>query len=119
MLSKGLAYEKIALNYLSDQGLVHVDSNYRSKFGEIDLIMRDRDTLVFVEVRFRSASQYGNAASTITTSKQKKISKTANLFLTQRKLWNHPCRFDVISIDRSAPNRQESINWIPAAFDAS
>lgn len=119
MLSKGYAYEKIAQQYLLKQGLQSLACNYRTKLGEIDLIMRDNNTLVFIEVRFRSNSTYGGAAETVTRSKQQKIVKTASIFLSQKKLWNKPCRFDVISIDKSSNKAGKQIYWHKAAFDAS
>ncbi len=119
MLSKGHAYERIAQEYLHKQGLQSLACNYRSKFGEIDLVMRDNNTLVFIEVRFRSLSSYGQAAETVTRKKQKKIVKTASLFLSQRKLWDKPCRFDVVSIDKLSAEAGNQIHWYKAAFDAA
>jgi putative endonuclease len=118
MLSKGLAYEKTAMLYLQRQGLEILDNNFRSKLGEIDLIMKDKNTIVFIEVRFRAINNYGDGAETITKSKQLKIIKTAKSFLSQKKLWNNPCRFDVVSINKHPNNTKVDINWIPAAFSA-
>ena len=119
MLSKGLAYERVAQKYLQNQGLTSITNNYRTKFGEIDLVMRDQGTLVFVEVKYRATRAYGNAIETVTWSKQNKLIKTANFYLAQKKLWNTPCRFDVVSISKDARDLQDEIHWVKAAFDAS
>lgn len=111
----GHNYEQKAADYLQQQGLTLVTRNFQCKLGEIDLIMRDGDYLVFVEVRYRSASHYGDSRETITYSKQRKLRKTAELYLVQQKLWEKiACRFDVIAIDE---NKQAyTIDWIKNAF---
>jgi len=92
--------EKLALQYLNKQGLVLIESNFRRPFGEIDLIMQDRATLVFVEVRSRENSQFGGAAASITPTKQRRLAMAAQAWL-QRYQHLPPCRFDVIAIDAS------------------
>lgn len=90
--------EKLALQYLNKQGLVLIESNFRRPFGEIDLIMQDRATLVFVEVRSRKKNQFGGAAASITFAKQRRLTLAAQSYLTRYK--QPPlCRFDVIAID--------------------
>jgi putative endonuclease len=80
--------------------------------GEIDLIMRDQDTFVFVEVRARTSGNWGGALASINPSKQKKLSKTAEYFLQTyfRTSTYPPCRFDVIAI------KGEQLEWLKAAF---
>ena len=73
MLSKGLLYEKIAKQFLEQAGLKTITANFRSRFGEIDLIMRDGRTLVFVEVRFRKTISHGSAEESVTHAKQRKM----------------------------------------------
>ncbi len=90
--------EKLALHYLNSQGLIWIESNFRRPFGEIDLIMQDKKTLVFVEVRSRAKSQYGGAAASITHSKQRRLTLAAQAYL-QRFKSIPPCRFDVVAID--------------------
>lgn len=90
--------EKLALQYLNKQGLVWIESNFRRPFGEIDLIMQDRATLVFVEVRSREKSQFGGAAASITPAKQRRLILAAQAWLKRYKQLP-PCRFDVIAID--------------------
>lgn len=119
MLSKGSAYEQQAKKYLIKKGLTHLISNYRSKCGEIDLIMKDEDTIVFVEVKFRQSERYGSAAEVVTTWKQKRICKTAGLFLTQKNLWLKPCRFDVVTVSYDNKSQKQLITWYKAAFDTS
>ena len=110
---QGNVAEKLAANYLEKQGLKHIASQYRSRFGEIDLVMRDQDTLVFVEVRLRKNKQFGGAEATITSSKQHKIVTTAAYYLQQHG--DAPCRFDAILMDDI---NMDSITWIKDAFQA-
>lgn len=90
--------EKRALQYLNKQGLVLIEKNYRRLFGELDLIMQDRATMVFVEVRSRAKKSHGDAAASITPTKQRRLTMAAQSYLQR---FNHPpvCRFDVIAID--------------------
>lgn len=106
--------EANAQHYLQQQGLIAIERNFHSRYGEIDLVMRDRQYLVFVEVRYRKHGRFGSGADTITPHKQRKIILTANHYL-QKHYRNAPppCRFDVISI---TGNEQENIEWIKDAF---
>ena len=105
--------ENQALKYLKGQGLKHRESNYRSRFGEIDLIMMDQDSLVFVEVRYRQYQSWGGAAASVGRTKQRKLIKTGLAYL-QRHDPEAICRFDVVAI-----NGKQQIDWIKNAFDAS
>ena len=110
--------EALALAHLQDQGLRLVERNYRvargprSRGGEIDLILRDRDgTLVFVEVRQRSQGRHGGAAASVGGIKQQRLVLAARYYLL--RLAEPPsCRFDVLAIDG------EHIEWLQGAFDA-
>lgn len=105
--------EQIAADFLLAQGLDLVERNYHCRFGEIDLIMRHADILVFIEVRLRSHAGFGGAAYSITSAKQQKLIRTAQHFLQQ--YGNPPCRFDAVLLDQlSAPD----ITWIQDAFSA-
>ena len=73
--------EANAQHYLQQQGLIAIESNFHSRYGEIDLVMRDRQYLVFVEVRYRKHGRFGSGADTITPHKQRKIILTANHYL--------------------------------------
>ena len=109
---KGRDAERYAEAYLQNQGLVLVERNYRCRFGEIDLIMREEDVVVFIEVRMRASQVFGGAASSITISKQGKLVRTARYYLASLKS-APPCRFDVVL---SSGNRGEGLEWIRNAF---
>jgi putative endonuclease len=107
----GLSAEERAARFLEDHGLAIVDRNYRTRFGEIDVVALDGATLVFVEVRMRSRDDFGDAADSVTASKQRRLEFAARHYLS--KLDREPaCRFDVITLDGGAPE------WLRAAFDA-
>ena len=80
---KGSDAEQIAAAHLQKQGLVLVAQNYRCRFGEIDLILNDQNTLVFVEVRMRSSEAFGGAAASITAAKQAKLLLAARHYLAE------------------------------------
>lgn len=112
---KGGRFEELALAWLQSRGLRLVHRNYSCKLGEIDLVMRDSEVLVFVEVRFRSSTSQVPACETVDLRKQRKLVRTARHFL----LWNpcfaeSPCRFDVLGI--SACGGDTQFEWIPNAF---
>ncbi|MBY0575954.1 MAG: YraN family protein [Gallionellaceae bacterium] len=114
MNGTGAQAEQQAAQYLRQHGLNLVTQNYRSRFGEIDLIMRDGAVLVFVEVRLRRNADFGGAAASIDTRKQQRIIRTAQQYLST--LANTPqCRFDVVLTD-DAQGKQ--MQWIKNAFDA-
>lgn len=113
MNNKGQAAEIIAAQYLDAQGLKLIARNYRSRFGEIDLIMQDGTSLVFVEVRLRKSKLFGGAEESITASKQHKIVITAEYYLQQHG--NQNCRFDVILMDKEDA---QNVTWIKNAFEA-
>ena len=114
---KGLAAERKALRFLKAQGLKPVTKNYACKFGEIDLIMLCGETLVFIEVRYRSSVSFGSVAGTINRQKQDKIRKTAEIFrLNNPKHHFRLCRFDAIAIYDNDSDPQNSLEWIKSAF---
>ena len=116
----GKYWEQVARDYLIRQGLVLIEENFHCRFGEIDLIMSDNETLVFIEVKYRKGQQYGGAIATISKNKQQKIAKTASIYLQQHQLneYNTPYRFDVIAIDNQANEKsQPHINWLTNAFN--
>jgi putative endonuclease len=103
--------ESLAAQYLEAQGLTLAARNYRCRFGEIDIVAREGDTLVFVEVRRRRSEAFGGAAESITAAKRLRIIKAARHYLG--RLRNPPpCRFDAVLI-RGEPPR---IEWIRNAF---
>ncbi len=111
---KGAQAEHWAENYLLSQGLKLIERNYRGRFGEIDLIMRDKETLVFVEVRQRSSSHFGGAAASIDLHKQQKLIRTAQQYLAHLA-HTPPCRFDALLMTDAEGRDAE---WVKNAFDA-
>jgi putative endonuclease len=111
----GHAAESAACRYLEDQGLILLARNYRSRFGEIDLIMRDQTTLVFVEVRQRRSEAYGTPAETVGVRKQAKLRATAEHYLQQNPQESQkPCRFDIVAI--TDDTRGQQTQWLRNAF---
>jgi putative endonuclease len=108
----GAASEQRAYEYLLTQGLTLIERNYRSRFGEIDLIMKHKNAIVFIEVRTRNNTAFGTAIESINRQKQRKICQTAWHFLQKHRLGAADCRFDVIAI------QQNILSWVPNAFSA-
>jgi putative endonuclease len=108
--SRGGVGEEAAALFLERHGLVIVARNYRTRFGEIDLVAREGEVLVFVEVRLRTSERFGGAAASIGPRKRSRIEAAARQFLCG--LAREPaCRFDVISLDGDAPT------WLRGAFE--
>jgi putative endonuclease len=106
--------EACAKDYLLSQGLSFVQANYLCKTGEIDLIMKQQDTLVFVEVRYKKSSEHGSPIESITYPKQQRVLKAAEYYLLENDLSDHFCRFDVVGI--TGEGKQMQIEWIKDAF---
>lgn len=104
----------MAAAYLQARGLKLLETNYRCRFGEIDLIMRDGEEIVFVEVRLRSHSAFGGARESITRDKQRRLASAASHYLAAHGAT--PCRFDAMLLDTPATWRFE---WIRNAFDST
>src|ERR1700691_6135033 len=96
----GARAEQLAEDFLLRRGLVMVQRNFRCRMGEIDLILRDGDTLVFAEVRLRSGGEFGGAAASVTPAKQARIVAAAGYFLAGKR--ERACRFDVVLLARLA-----------------
>jgi putative endonuclease len=108
---KGNQAENLALDYLTNKGLTLISRNFSSRFGEIDLIMLGPESLVFIEVKMRTRNDFGTGTEAVTIEKQRKIIKTAHVFLQKNpKLSKKSCRFDVVSI------LPPTIQWIKQAF---
>lgn len=112
LTKSGSRAELLAAQFLQRHGLKLVESNFRSRFGEIDLILREGETLVFAEVRQRSHSNFGGAAASIDSRKQHRLILTAQHYLAALP---HipPCRFDALLLDAA-----ENIEWVKNAFEA-
>lgn len=113
--------EAIALAYLERAGLRLLARNFTCRYGEIDLVMRDVETVVFVEVRYRrgvrGASTFGDGVDSVSATKRARLVRAAGLFLAaQPRLAQHTCRFDVLGVagDVAAP----VLDWRRNAFDA-
>lgn len=114
---QGDAAEAQARQHLERQGLRLLAQNWRCRLGELDLVMLDGDTVVFVEVRYRRHSAWGGAAESVDARKREKLTRAAQLFLQQESRWaEHPCRFDVIAITADSQSAAP-LNWIQNAFD--
>jgi len=111
----GEAGEAWAARLLRKKGYKIIETNYRTQLGEIDIIARDGDTIVFVEVKARQTGRFGNPKEAITSRKQRKISMVALYYLKTTGQSQAKARFDVVSI-RSAPPRPE-VEIIRNAFD--
>jgi putative endonuclease len=114
--NRGRDAEDRACSYLLAQGLTLLQRNYRSRRGEIDLVLRDADSLVFVEVRYRQQPAFGSAAESVDRRKQARLTACARQYLqTHSHAVRLACRFDVVAIDGSGG----TINWIRDAFAAN
>ncbi|NTW04877.1 MAG: YraN family protein [Peptococcaceae bacterium] len=112
----GRTGEKIALSYLKKSGLKLVESNFRCPLGELDIIARDKNYLVFIEVRTVSGVSKGKAQESIGIKKQKKIKQLALMYLSLHNLRDIPVRFDVIAINIDPIDSSDKIEYIPNAF---
>jgi putative endonuclease len=114
----GRSAEDIAADFLIEHGLAVLLRNYRRRGGEIDLVARDGDVLVIVEVRTRSTDDFGGAAASVDGWKQHKIVRAATLLLQQRKDFAQlPVRFDVIVV-RDIEAGRPRVEWLKHAFEA-
>lgn len=115
--SDGARIEALARDFLQRQGLVPVAANAHYRGGELDLVMRDGDSLVFVEVRYRRSAAFGGGAASVDARKRRKLVLAAELFLAaHRDFARLPCRFDVVAAhgDAQAP----TFDWLRDAFRA-
>lgn len=116
--ARGDSAERIAEEFLLSRGLTLVTRNFRTRFGEIDLIMREQETLVFIEVRYREGSDFGGALASIGNAKQKRLIAAAEQYLSRFRA-PPPCRFDAVLFgagrNESATNHVE---WLRDAFSA-
>lgn len=112
---RGQRAELMARQWLEQQGLVHLDSNWHCRLGEIDLIMRTADCLVFIEVRFRKTPNFGGAVASVTRSKQRKLAAAAGIWLSRQRTPPDACRFDVLGMEPDASGTLQ-YQWIQNAF---
>ena len=114
----GSRWEKVALEHLQSRGLSGISENFHCRMGEIDLVMRDRDCLVFVEVRYRRANRFASAAASVDRRKQRKLLRAAAAFLARHpEFCDLAVRFDVVAFD-AASDDQCTLQWLQDAFRA-
>ena len=113
----GRRAEEQAAEHLAALGLKPVLANYRCRFGELDLVMRDGATLAVIEVRRRASRDFGGAAASVTRGKQRRIVlATRHLLLTHAALRRYPIRFDVVTLEPAANGLR--VEWLRNAFNA-
>ncbi len=110
-MKPGAQAEQVAAQFLQRHGLTLIQTNYRCRFGEIDLVLRDGQALVFAEVRQRSRSDFGGAAASIDAHKQQRLILTAQHYLASLSRLP-PCRFDAVLLDAAG-----NIEWLKNAFE--
>ena len=107
----GSLYEEKAAEYLTERGLRVIETNYRCRIGEIDMIAEDGPTLVFVEVKYRKTGKSGSAAESVGRQKQERIYRCAQVYMKYHGIsFLQPVRFDVLAMDNM------EITWIQNAF---
>jgi len=116
-ISLGKHGEELASEFLESAGLRIIVRNYRNKTGEIDIIARDQETLVFVEVKTRKSLTYGQPYEAVSRKKQKQICRLALYYMTRNKLHDQAVRFDVISIVMTS-NENPKIEHLINCFEA-
>jgi putative endonuclease len=97
-LKTGQAGEELAAAFLAEKGFRIVDRNFRCASGEIDIVCEDGKTLVFVEVKTRSRATRGEPGEAVGPAKKARLVKAASLYLSRRKAWDRPCRFDLVGV---------------------
>ncbi len=109
--------EKAAVKFLKKRGYRIIEKNYRNKSGEIDIVAEQDQVLVFVEVKSRTDTEYGEPLEAVTPHKQRKIGQVARGFMTQHRIENRDCRFDVVGI-KGNPNQPKTweIELVQDAF---
>lgn len=112
MIPRGREAETLALGYLQSRGLTLVAQNFRCRFGEIDLIMRDGQTIVFAEVRLRKSNAFGGASASVDSRKQRRILAAARHYLSELR-GSPVCRCDVVLL---RDLNDKDIEWIQNAF---
>ena len=111
----GLEGERLAERFLRRRGLKTITRRYSTPVGEIDLIMRERETVVFVEVKTRQSRDYADPEESVTLPKQRKMARCANWYLQCKRWTDRPCRFDVVAVTLPEVGDPE-IEHFPDAF---
>ncbi len=113
----GQAAELFVCHYLQEQGLCLIQRNYCCRFGEIDLIMRDVQDLVFIEVRYRAQIKFGDGLDSVCFAKQRRLIRSAEYYLQKHVgLSQAPCRFDVVAV--TSQLHRSHVQWVKHAFQS-
>lgn len=115
----GLLGEELAQCYLEEMGYVILDKNYKCKVGEIDIIAKDKEYIVFIEVKARHNLHFGTPGEAVTLPKQYKIYRTAQFYIIEKKLYRFDFRFDVVEVTLSPKDNSHSIKLIKDAFSTN
>ncbi|MGI9206074.1 MAG: YraN family protein [Woeseiaceae bacterium] len=114
----GARFERKAVRFLKSRSLELIECNFRCRHGEVDLIMRHNNCLVFIEVRYRKRNRFSTASGSIDSRKQHRIINTAAVYLARHPNYaSNPVRFDVVAFD-AAENGHGRIQWLQDAFRA-
>jgi len=113
----GKSGEDLAAAELERRGYAIIARRYRTKHGEIDIVARDGETTVFVEVKARATAEFGTAAEAVTLRKQRQLAAMAGEYLALNRLTSIPCRFDVVAID--GVGEAAVVTVYPGAFDVA
>ncbi len=108
--------EDLACRELERRGYAILERRYRSQYGEIDIVARHKEVTVFVEVKARGGGEFGGGAAAVTPAKQRTITRVALDYVARRRLFDRPCRFDVVVVDTSSGT--PAIEVIPNAFES-
>lgn len=114
-IQTGKRGEDIAVDYLTRAGYRVIDRNYRCPFGEIDIVAKDKDTVVFVEVRSRKSEEFGDPQLSVGLDKQRRLSRIALNYIEEKGLHHCNARFDVVAVKMLPGN--EEVELIQNAFD--
>jgi putative endonuclease len=115
-VEKGRRGEDLAAQFLAKRGVRVIAQNFRCPLGEIDLIGRDGETLVFVEVRSRAGKAYGLPQESVTRAKQRRLTRLAQWYILKNHLERQPARFDVVAVTWG--EGEPELTWIANAFEA-
>jgi putative endonuclease len=115
--SLGKLGENLACAALTQRGYAIIARRYRTRLGEIDIIARDGDTTVFVEVKSRAGDEFGGGAAAVTAWKQRKVALMAMDYLVRNRLEDTPCRFDVVTVD-VANGKEPRVEIYTNAFES-
>ena len=108
--------EEMALAELTKKGYLLLARNFSNRFGEIDLVMEDGATVVFVEVKTRAGVEFGHPLTAVTPAKQKQLGRMAELYLARHKITGRDCRFDVVSVIVDEMQDDLNVELFPGAF---